>query len=82
VVLASDLAQAPRAQPVREWARRVFLQAGRAKQVAHFRPRDDFLWENNRMSLRASAARGNSAPSGSKKVRRAFTIRGPLLTKN
>jgi hypothetical protein len=82
MVLASDFAQAPRAQPVREWARRVFLQSGGAKQIAHFRPRDNFLWENNRMRLRASAARANSAPSGSKKVRRAFTIRGLLLTKN
>jgi hypothetical protein len=82
MVLASDFAQTPRTQPVREWAGRVFLQAGGAKQIAHFRPRDKFLWENNRMRLRASAARTHSAPSGSKKVRRAFTIRGPLLTKN
>jgi hypothetical protein len=82
MVLASDLAQTPRAQPVREWARRVLLQAGGAKQIAHFCPRDNFLWENNRMRLRASAPRANSAPSGSKKVRRAFTIRGLLLTKN
>ena len=59
-----------------------FSKPGGAKQIAHFRPRDDFLWENNRMRLRAAAARANSAPSGSKKVRRAFTIRGLLLTKN
>jgi hypothetical protein len=82
MVLASDLAQATRAQLVGEWARRVFLQAGGAKQIAHFRPRDNFLWENNRMRLNASAARANSAPSGSKKVRRAFTICALLLTKN
>jgi hypothetical protein len=75
MVLPGDLGQALGTQPVRERTRRVSLQAGGAKKVAHFRHRDNFLWENNRMRLLALAAPANSAPSGSKKVRLAFTIR-------
>ncbi len=90
MVLAGDLAKARWTQPVREWTRRVLLEASRLEKIAQARPRARFftrrpIFSSGNAGRRGAArdlrARAEGKAEGTK-VMLAFTKFGWILTKN